>query len=191
MLDEEEIIKYLKENLKEQRFEHSIGVMNMAIKLAKLHSVDLNNAKFAGLLHDVAKNMTNDDLIEYCKKNNIELDEIKLSSPGMLHADVGADIAKNRFNANSDIEQAIKYHTLASENMTDLDKIIYIADLIEEGRTLPGLETIREATYKDLNLGFVLSLEYCIENVRERGKAIHPQSERALEAAKRMISSKQ
>ena len=183
MLNEEEIINYLKENLKEARFNHSIGVMNMAIKLAKLHDVDIVNAKFAGLLHDVAKNMTNFELISYSKENNIPLDELKLKSPGMLHAEVGANIAKNKFGANDEIVQAIKYHTLGSENMTDLDKIIYIADLIEEGRELEGLEPIREVAYRNLDEALVLALRYCIDNVKERGKDTHPQSRKALVAA--------
>jgi len=184
MLDEDKIIDYLKANLKEQRFVHSIGVMNMAIKLAKIYNVDENNAKFAGLLHDIAKNMGNTELINYCKDNKIALDEVKLASPGMLHAEVGADIAKNKFGANDEIVQAIEYHTLASEKMSDLDKIIYISDLIEEGIELPGLEPIREMAYKDLDRAFVLSLEYCIDNVKERGKTIHVQSQKALEVAK-------
>lgn len=187
MLDEDKIIDYLKVNLKESRFIHSIGVMNMAIKLAKIHGVDENNAKFAGLLHDVAKNMENSELIDYCKENNIPLDEVKLSSPGMLHAEVGADIAKKKFGANNEIVQAILYHTLANDVMEDLDKIIYIADLIEEGRDLPGLDPIREVAYKDLDRALVLALDYCIENVKERGKIIHIQSEKALEAAKARI----
>lgn len=188
MLDEDKIIEYLKLNLKESRFNHSIGVMNMAVKLAKIHGIDENNAKFAGLLHDVAKNMTNSALIDYCKDNGIELDEVKLSSPGMLHADVGADIAKKQFDANKDIVQAIKYHTLANDVMTDLDKIIYIADLIEEGRELDGLEPIREVAYRNLDDALVLALDYCIENVKERGKIIHPQSERALVAARNRVN---
>jgi len=185
MLNEQEIIDYLKKNLKEARFIHSIGVMNMAVKLAKLHNVDVVNAKFAGLLHDVAKNMTNFELISYSKENNIPLDELKISSPGMLHAEVGADIAEKRFGANNEIVQAIKYHTLGSENMTDLDKIIYIADLIEEGRELEGLDPIREVAYKDLDEALVLSLKYCIDNVKERGKDTHPQSKKALVAAEK------
>ena len=190
MLDEDKIIEYLKKNLKEARFIHSIGVMNMAVKLAKLHSVDENNAKFAGLLHDIAKNMTNNELINYCKENDIGLDDVKLSSPGMLHAEVGADMAKKMFGANEEIVQAINYHTLANENMADLDKIIYIADLIEEGRDLPGLEPIKETAYRDLDEALVLALTYCIENVKERGKIIHSQSENALKAAKRNLDNK-
>jgi len=190
MLNEEKIIEYLKENLKEARFVHSIGVMDMAVKLAKIHSVDIINAKFAGLLHDVAKNMTNAELISYCNENGIALDSIKLESPGMLHADVGADIAKKKFLANDEIVQAIKYHTLANEEMADLDKIIYIADLIEEGRDLPGLEPIREVAYRDLDECLVLALTYCIENVEERGKTIHPQSRSALEAAIKRVEAK-
>lgn len=188
MLDEDKIKEYLRLNLKESRFIHSLGVMDMAIKLAKIHNVDENNAKFAGLLHDIAKNMANSELIKYCEGNNIPLDEVKLSSPGMLHAEVGADMAKKLFFANDEIVQAIKYHTLGNDVMTDLDKIIYISDLIEFGRELPGLEPIREMAYKDLDKAFVLSLEYCIDNVRERGKNIHQQSENALVAAKARVN---
>lgn len=191
MLNEEKIIEYLKKNLKAPRFTHSIGVMDMAVKLAKIHSVDINDAKFAGLLHDVAKNMENSELIAYCKDNGIELDPIKLESPGMLHAEVGADIAKKKFGVNDRIVQAIKYHTLANESMEKLDKIIYIADLIEEGRDLPGLEPIRNVAYKDLDKALVLALEYCIDNVMERGKTIHPQSQRALEVAKKNTKDKE
>ena len=187
MLDEIEIIDHLKNTLKPERYEHCIRVKAMAIKLARIYGIDEVNAKFAGLLHDVAKNMDGSELVDYCNRNGIETDEIKLSSPGMLHAEVGADIAEKKFGANKEIVQAIKYHTLANENMTGLDKIIYISDLIEEGRELPGLEPIREEAYKDLDKALVLSLEYCINNVKERGKQIHPQSERALEAAKSRI----
>jgi len=187
MLDENKIIDRLKNNLKPERYEHCIRVKNMAIKLARIHGADEVNAKFAGLLHDIAKNMDNFALIDYCKENGIETDDIKLSSPGMLHAEVGADIAEKEFGANKEIVQAIKYHTLANEDMTDLDKIVYISDLIEEGRDLPGLGPIREVAYEDLDKALVLSLEYCIDNVKERGKSIHPQSERALEAAKSRI----
>jgi len=182
-LNEENIKLILKNRLLEKRYIHSLNVMEMAVKLAKLNGVNEEDAKFAGLLHDCAKNYSNEDLINYCKENNIEIDTIKMSSPGMLHADVGADIAENEFGANKNIVEAIKYHTLGNKNMSKLAKILYVADLIEEGRELEGLDRIREITYNDLHQGYVEALKYCIENVKERGKEIHPQSIEALEAA--------
>jgi len=182
-LNEENIKAILKSRLLEKRYIHSLNVMKMAVKLAKLNNVNEEDAKFAGLLHDCAKNYSSEDLIAYCEENNIKVDEIKLSAPGMLHADVGADIAKNEFGANDNIVDAIRNHTLANKNMTKLAKILYVADLIEEGRDLEGLDEIREITYNDLDKGYIESLKYCIENVRERGKEIHPQSMEALEAA--------
>lgn len=182
-LDEDSIIDFLKEKLDEKRLKHSINVMKCAVILAKKFNVDEDNAKFAGLLHDIAKNMKGEELVDYCRKNGIELDEMELSSPGMLHADVGADMAKNLFGVNADIEEAIRYHTLGNAEMTDLDKIIYIADLIEEGRVLPGLDEIRKIAYDDLEKGFIAALKYCIDNVAERGKSIHNQSKNALKAA--------
>ena len=128
--------------------------------------------------------MSNVELIEYCKNNNIEVDEVKLKSPGILHADVGADIAKKVFNVNDKVVESILFHTLAHRDMNDLDKIIYIADLIEEGRELEGLEEIRKVAFIDLDKALVMSLEYCMENVKQVGKTIHKQSVDALEAAK-------
>jgi nicotinate-nucleotide adenylyltransferase len=181
-LNEENIKSILKSRLLEKRYIHSLNVMEMAVRLAKLNGIDEEDAKFAGLLHDCAKNYSSEDLIEYCNQNNIEVDEIKLSSPGMLHADVGAHIAENEFGANKNIVGAIKSHTLGHKDMTTLDKIIYVADLIEEGRDLEGLDRIRAITYKNLNEGYMEALKYCIDNVKERGKEIHPQSVEALEA---------
>lgn len=187
-LNEEKVIAYLKGRLKEERFEHCINVMKMAVKLAEMYQVDIYNAKFAGLLHDCAKNMKNEELINYCVEHKIPVDDVKRSSPGILHAEVGADIAKREFGVNQEIGQAILHHTLAHREMADLDKIIYIADLIEEGRTLPGLEEIREIVYRDLDEGYLAALKYCIENVAERGKPIHQQSLDALEAASQILN---
>lgn len=183
-LDENYIIKILKTRLNEKRLEHSINVMKMAIILAEKNGVDLENAKFSGLLHDCAKNMSNEELVKYCDQHGIEIDELKRKSPGTLHAEVGADIAKNEFGANEEIVRAIKYHTLANKEMTKLDKILYVADLIEVGRDLEGVDEIRKIALDNLNEGFYVSLDYCIKNVRERGKEVHPQSIKALEAAK-------
>ena len=180
----EEIITFLKGRLKEKRLIHSFGVMEMAERLAKCHNVNVEDAKIAGLLHDCAKNMSNEELIEYCKENNIEIDDIKLKSPGILHADVGADIAKKRFGVNENIARSILFHTLANDKMTDLDKIIYIADLVEEGRELEGIEKIREMAFIDLDKALVMGLEYCMDNVRLVGKTVHAQSVNALRAAR-------
>jgi len=182
---ESEIVDFLKGRLQEKRFKHSLGVMNMAERLARKYNVDVEEAKIAGLLHDCAKNMSNQELIEYCKNNGIEIDDIKMQSPGILHADVGADIAKKKFNVSDEVKESILYHTLANETMTDLDKIIYISDLIEEGRDLEGLDKIREMAFIDLDKALVMALEYCMENVKQVGKNIHKQSIDALNAAKK------
>ena len=182
---ESEIVDFLKGRLQEKRFKHSLGVMNMAERLARKYNVDVKEAKIAGLLHDCAKNMSNQELIEYCKNNGIEIDDIKMQSPGILHADVGADIAKKKFNVSDEVKESILYHTLANETMTDLVKIIYISDLIEEGRDLEGLDKIREMAFIDLDKALVMALEYCMENVKQVGKNIHKQSIDALNAAKK------
>ena len=77
MEDIEKIKEDLKQILSERRYEHSIGVMNMAEELAKIYKVDIEIAKIAGLLHDNAKEMTKEEMFKYVEENNIEITEFE------------------------------------------------------------------------------------------------------------------
>ena len=74
-------------------------------------------------------------MLEYARKNNIEADSVEEVNVGLLHAKIGADICKKKYGFSQDMQNAIKYHTVGSENMDLLAKIIYVADKIEDGRT--------------------------------------------------------
>lgn len=134
-MDIEKAKNDVKQTLSEKRFIHSVGTMNMARKLARIYGENEEDAALAGLIHDIAKEMSKEEIYDYIKKYNIEMDEIEKENIGLMHAKIGASIAKERYGANKEIQNAILYHTTGNIKMDRFAKIIYVADKIEEGRT--------------------------------------------------------
>lgn len=174
MWSEEQIKEYLKKNLKAKRYEHVLGVRESAIKLAGIYHEDLEKAKIAALVHDCAKNMSDDDLIKISKEHNVHINEICKESPQLLHGPVGAIIAKETMEIeNKDILNAVAYHTTGRKNMSLLEKIIYIADYIEPNRNFPGIDSLRSLAYENLDLALLKSFDNTIKFVIDRGQLLH------------------
>ena len=104
----ETIKEDLKQSLSEKRYIHSIGVMEMSEELAKIYNVDVETAKIAGLLHDIAKEMPKEEILKYVDENNIIITEVESINTGILHGKIGADIEKKKYNVNEQIQKAIK-----------------------------------------------------------------------------------
>lgn len=175
MWELQKIYDYIKDNLKENRYSHTLGVVKTSKELAILNKEDANKAEIAALIHDVAKFIPFEEQIDILRSNGYELDEITLKSPQVLHGFVGAIIGKEKFGIeDEDILNAVKYHTLAKGNMTTLEKIVYIADYIEPNRDFPGVEELRKITKDDLDKGVLKGLENTILFVIKQGNLIHP-----------------
>ena len=146
--------KKLKKSQDKERYEHTKGVMYTAGCLAMAHGYDVQKAMVAGLLHDCAKCIPNDEKISLCKANNILITAIEAESPFLLHAKLGAHLAEVEYEiSDPEILHAIKVHTTGEPDMSTLDKIIYIADYIEPGRDkAPNLQKVREIAFRDLNV---------------------------------------
>lgn len=174
----DKIKKDLEESLSEKRFIHSLGVMEMCEILAKLYGVDIETAKTAGLLHDVAKEMSKEDMLNYVKENNMEIDEVEKINTQILHGKIGADIAKKKYGVNNEIEKAIEYHTTTSPEMSILAKIVYVSDKIELNRKSQDYDINyeRELAKKDLDETIIYIIESNIKSLMEKGKMIHPNS---------------
>ncbi len=129
----DEIKGWLKRNLNEERYEHTLGTADMAERLAEMLNLDKNKAKLAGLLHDCAKCFPNEKLLEIIHSKIPDVDECELLNYKTLHAPVSAYIAKEEFGVDdAEILNAIRWHTLAYCGMTDFEKIVFLADKIEE-----------------------------------------------------------
>ena len=131
-VDKEKILDWLKANLNEERYSHSLGTAMCASELAKFYGVDSEKAYIAGLLHDTAKCFETKKLLELIKENNIKIFEEEKINYKTLHAPVGAYLAKNLFGVtDSEILDSIRWHTIGKIDMTNFEKIIFIADKIE------------------------------------------------------------
>lgn len=166
----EEIIAELQKRLKPTRFQHTLGVAETAAELAVKYGADKDRAYLAGLLHDCAKNIEFTDALKYCREHDVPLKDICKTERSLIHAPLGAYIAKAEFGVDDEeILTAIYYHTTGHENMALLTKILYIADAIEPGRTQAGVETLREAAYTDLNEALIRSIDSTIRHIVNKG----------------------
>ena len=170
----------LKKELSEKRYKHSIGVMKKAEELAKIYKVDINKAKLVGLAHDIGKELSREEKIQYARENQIDIDDIELINVGLLHGKIGADICKKRYGFTYEMQEAIKYHTIGNENMTLFDKIIFIADKIEENRHYKinerqeRLEQIRKIVHEDLDKALLAEIDMSLEYTIKKEELIHP-----------------
>lgn len=174
MWSEQKINEYLINNLSSSRYSHSLGVKDTAIKLALKYGESTYKASIAGLVHDCAKNMKNDEIISLVKENGYEVDDIYKNNPELLHGLAGAIVAKKVMGIeDEDIFNAIAYHTTARENMSLLEKIIYIADYVEPSRKFPGINELRKVAYESLEEALILSLSNTIGYVVSKEKILH------------------
>lgn len=185
----EEIKKYLKQNLSEKRYIHSVGVMEMCEILAKKYNADVETAKLAGILHDIAKEIPSDEKLKYVEENNIDIDEIERINTPILHGKIGADIAKKKYGVSKQIQKAIEYHTTTNPKMDIIAKIVYVSDKIELNRTSEDydIQYERELAQKDLDETIIYIIDSNIQSLIKKNKLIHPKS---IETRNLLIISK-
>ena len=146
--------------------------------MAEKYEVDAKKARIAGLLHDWDKDLNDEQLLERTREFGIEVVERLEDMAALLHAQTGAAAVKREFpELDDDIIQAIARHTSAAPDMTDLDMIIYVADMIEPLRSQGNLTPIRVIVGKvPLEALFLKSFEMSIEHLLRRHRFIHPDS---------------
>ncbi len=166
----------LKNNTGEDLFIHSVGVEEMAFRLAVKYGVNSEKASIAGLLHDYAKSLSSERLCRIAVENNL-VDEITLQEPALLHAPVGAWLLEQELGIDDEeILEAVRMHTTGVAGMSLLAGIIYLADYIEPGRIHAGVKEIRKVAFSDLEKALLGAVNLTIKHLLERGKIIHPYS---------------
>lgn len=139
--DEKTLELYLHSNMSEKRYIHSIGVAQTTEKIMNLYGVPIekwnnfSSAVFCGLSHDLGREFSDNQIIEYCKKENIILSEENRQSPVLAHGIVSADIASKLCGSYPDSwKRAICIHTTGDSDMDGLALAVFIADYIEPSR---------------------------------------------------------
>lgn len=173
----ETIKKSLAQKLDKERYQHSLQVEALALELAAIYKVDEKKAQSAALLHDVSRYMNRKQMLAFAKKIKLSISKTEREEPKILHAQLSQYIAQTEFGINDqEILDAIKYHTLGRPKMSDLEKIIYLADHVEPGRKYPGVEKIRELAKQNLDQAIVLSTKRTTEYLKEKNATIDPRT---------------
>ncbi len=175
MISNKEIIELIEKQISSGLFRHVCQVAQTAEKMAVRFETDREKAFLAGILHDYAKERPEEELAAIAEENGL-LDEIYRQVPVLLHAPVGAILVKKELGIiDEEILNAIGSHTLGRPSMGRLEKIIYLADMIEPGRDYPGVESLRNLCQSDLDQAMLAALDsslgYCLQHKR----IIHPQ----------------
>lgn len=168
--------KHMKEELSDDRYEHTLGVMYTAEALAMRYGVDMTKAAVAGLLHDCAKCIPNSQKIKLCKRHHLEITEMEEKNPSLLHAKLGALLAKKAYNIkDEEILSAIRWHTTGKPDMSMLDIIIYMADYIEPNRDkAPNLKEVRKLCFENIEEALYEVLKSTLDYLEDRPEAIDP-----------------
>ena len=148
-----------------------MGVEEMAVRLARLHGADSEKAAFAGRYHDLAKNFDEETMDAYIRKYG--LPEYLIGNNALAHSKVGAAILENEFGVTDrEILDSVRYHTTARKDMTLLDEVIFVADVVEDNRTYSDLDYYQDLAYRDLDRACLEILEYTIGSLTAKGKVI-------------------
>lgn len=185
---------YVKERLGNgYRFAHVLRVEEECIRLAKLFSLSdeqTERLRLAALLHDVTKQASTEEQKALYRKYGVPFGETEAHSPKTLHAITGAYVAKEAFPeaVTNEVFRCILRHTTGAPDMTLPEKLLYLADYIEPGRTFPSCVRLREAFYRippddglisHLNRILILSFDQTLTELVEEHAYIHPTTNEA------------
>ena len=178
----------LKQSLKPNRYIHSINTMKVAVSLAEYYGEDKDTAAVSGLLHDCAKNLNDAETKRYCALNGIVLNEVEEKQIFLMHGAAGAIIAKEKYGVTDEIIlNAIKYHTTGYTKMNMMDKIVFLADYIEPGRTHCEVAGARGLAYEDIDKALICAFNNIIIYVIKQNGLVHPFT---IEARNSILMSK-
>lgn len=173
-MDIEKYLCYL-DNLSEHRRIHSLNVSKEAIRLAEKYGGDAEKARLAGLLHDVTKETDNERQLQIIENGGIILSEVERKSPKLWHAISGACYVRDVIGIDDeDIFNAIRYHTTARAGMSQLEKIVFLADFTSAERDYPDIDVIRKYAEVSLEDGMLYGIKFTVGRLVERGNLVSP-----------------
>ncbi|MEQ6375838.1 bis(5'-nucleosyl)-tetraphosphatase (symmetrical) YqeK [Bacillaceae bacterium S4-13-56] len=174
-MNREEALAIVKEKLKPERYDHTIRVLETALRLGEKMGIDLKKVELSAIFHDYAKYRPKEEMGRWILSEKTLSKDLLQYHHELWHAPVGAILVEREVGIlDKDILMAIKSHTTGRVNMSDLEKIIFLADYIEPGRSFPGVDTVREVAQDNINLGCKLALSNTIIFLLSKNQKIYP-----------------
>lgn len=182
----EELKEELRKYLSDYRYNHSIMVMEEAKKYLNIYCP---NEEFydqtirAALMHDIMKELSDEEALKYITYNNIDIDFKK--DKVLVHGVLGADLCLKKYDFTNDMAQAIRWHTTGHNNMSLMDKIVFLADKTGRSNLSPALLEIREIAFINLDKAICMYLEKTIERLKNKGASVNVKSLQLLKLLKK------
>lgn len=172
------VLAWLADNVPDSRLHHILRVEQMCVELAGSHGLDAQKAAQAGLMHDLAKYFKPHLLLQIARAEGLELDPVDEANPHLLHAEVSAIVARDRFGIeDEEILQAIGNHTLGRPGMSLLSCIVFLADSLEPGRgKTPEIEALRQKSRQNIYQALWQTCDYSLKQLVETHRLIHPRT---------------
>jgi predicted HD superfamily hydrolase involved in NAD metabolism len=176
--DRIKVLAWLQQNVPESRLQHILRVEALAVELASCHGLDPQQAAQAGLMHDLAKYFKPARLLEMATAEGLSLDPVEEINPHLLHAEVGAIVARDQFGVQDrQVLDAIRNHTLGRPEMDGLSCVVYLADSLEPGRgETVDLERLRHLSHVDLVEAVWRTCDYTLQHLLAQHQFIHPRA---------------
>ena len=186
-MDQEKALKLVKPHLNQTRYEHTKRVLKTALILADMYRVDREDTMLAAIFHDYAKYRPLDEMITIIKDQNLSTDLLSFHHE-LWHGPVGSILVEKELGIEKQsIKDAIYWHTTGHGQMTDLEKIIYLADYIEPGRNFPGLNLIQKKAGENLNEACFMAVRNSMRFLVERERLIYPETLHMYNQLKRKL----
>ncbi|HYE12688.1 MAG TPA: bis(5'-nucleosyl)-tetraphosphatase (symmetrical) YqeK [Patescibacteria group bacterium] len=174
MLDLNLIKDCLKSSISSKRYLHSTNVSLTSAKLAEFYGFDAEKASIAGLVHDCARELGMEELLNCLAEEGIEADALTLGVKELLHGPAAVHICRKMFGIeDEEILAAVRYHTTGRENMSSLEKIVYLADFIEPLRSFDGVKELRGLAFRKLDEAVLGAFNSSIQYIISKNGLIH------------------
>jgi predicted HD superfamily hydrolase involved in NAD metabolism len=175
-MEREEALKIVKEQLTDHRYQHTLGVVETAITLAKKYGADEKKSETAAIFHDYAKFRPKDEMRQIILNQNFPQDLLHYHAE-LWHAPAGAYLVEREAGIkNKEVLDAIRYHTSGRPGMTLLEKVIYLADYIEPGRHFPGVDEVRALAKENLDKALIQAVKNTILFLMKKNQPVYPDS---------------
>ena len=187
----EDVRKYALAAEKPERFEHSVRVAETAARMCEIYGQDREKGYFAGLAHDMCKDMDDSMLLSLAGHDGMEVTSVERKKPSLLHGRAAAVILRRDFGVDDDdVLQAVAMHTLGGPDICPLAKIVFAADKIEPGRPQSSESYLNELFSKGLDELVLAVVQENMDYLRKRGKDIAPASFRFKESLEKSLSGR-
>lgn len=175
-LSRDELLTKVASQMSEQRFQHVLRVEKKALEIASNFPINLEQVSVAALTHDYAKERSDEEMMERIKQSSVDQTILSFGN-AIWHGVIGAEIVREELGiTNLEILQAIRVHTTGDTEMTLLDKIIFVADYVEEGREFPGVEDARKLALTNLDDAVRYEIKQTLLFLASNNQKIYPKT---------------